>query len=301
MFHMMFYRVDIFQELGIEPPNTWCELYTIIPILHRRNMQVGLPYSAMQAATLNEAVMVARHGMGIRNLFTTLLFQRDQDIFTPDYSRTTFDQEASIDAFVQWTEFYTHHGLPVFYDFYNRFRTGMMPLGFQGFWMYNTLMVAAPEIRGMWEMMPIPGTLQPDGSINRSAGATGEGAILLRDSDDVYAAWEFIRWWTSAETQARFGMDLEMLMGPAARYNPANLQAFSMLPWSMQEQRVIMEQWEWVREVPVVPGGYYVARSLDNAFRRVVFFNEHPRDVLTRFNRQINNELERRLLEFPVN
>jgi ABC-type glycerol-3-phosphate transport system substrate-binding protein len=300
MFHMMFYRADIFAELGIEPPDTWDDLYNIIPVLHRRNMQVGLPYDAMRAADLSSAVMVARAGMGIRNLFTTLLYQRDQDIFLPDGSATTFDQETSIDAFVQWTEFYTHHGLDLYFDFYNRFRTGMMPLGFQGFWMYNLLMVAAPEIRGMWEMAPMPGTRRPDGTVNRSAGSTGEGAIITRDTGDLDAAWEFVKWWTSAETQARFGMELEMLMGPAARYNPANLEAFSMLPWSMAEQRVIMEQWNWVREVPVVPGGYYVARSMDNAFRRVVIFGENPRDVLLRFNRNINEEITRRLLEFPA-
>lgn len=299
MFHMMFYRTDIFEELGIEPPETWDDLYNIIPVLHRRNMQVGLPYDAMRGATFAEAVMVARAGMGIRNLFTTLLYQQGQDIFIPDGSMTTFDQEESIEAFIKWTEFYTLHGLPLYFDFYNRFRTGMMPIGFQGFWMYNMLMVAAPEIRGMWEMMPMPGTLQPDGTIDRSAGVTGEGAMMIYGTQDVDASWQFLQWWTSAEIQARYGMELEMLMGPAARYNTANLEAFSLLPWSIAEQNVIMEQWEWVREVPVVPGGYYVARSLDNAFRRVVIFGENPRDVLLRFNRNINEEIERKLREFP--
>ena len=300
MWHMMFIRTDIFDELGIEPPNTWDDLYRIIPVLHRRNMQVGLPYTSMQAPSMDQAIMVARAGLGIRNMFTTLLFQRNQDIFTPDHATTTFDQEASIEAFVQWTEFYTHHGLPIFFSFYNRFRTGMMPIGFEGYWLYNMLMAAAPEIRGMWEMHPMPGTLQPDGTINRTVGATGEGSIILADTQDVDAAWQFVKWWTSAETQARFGMELEMLMGPAARYNPANIEAFHLLPWSLQEQQVLMSQWQYVREVPVVPGGYYVARSLDNAFRRVVIQGESPRDVLLRFNRQINDELARRLLEFPV-
>jgi len=300
MFHMMFYRTDILEELGVEPPQTWDDFYSLIPILHRRNMQIGLPYDAMRGATLNEAVMVANAGMGIRNMFVTLLYQRGQNVFLPDGSMTTFDQEASIEAFVQWTEFYTHHGLPLYFDFYNRFRTGMMPLGFQGFWMYNMLMVAAPEIRGMWEMAPMPGTLQPDGTIDRTVGTTGEGTVILNGTEDVEAAWEFVKWWTSAETQARFGMELEMLMGPAARYNTANLEAFTMLPWSMAEQRVIMEQWNWTREVPVIPGGYYVARNIDNAFRRVYNLRENPRDVLLRFNRDINAEIERRLLEFPL-
>ena len=40
---MMFVRTDIFEELGLTPPETWDDLYEIAPILQRNNMEVGLP------------------------------------------------------------------------------------------------------------------------------------------------------------------------------------------------------------------------------------------------------------------
>ena len=44
-FHMMFYRVDTFAELGLEIPKTWEDLYTIMPVLQNKHMQIGLPTS----------------------------------------------------------------------------------------------------------------------------------------------------------------------------------------------------------------------------------------------------------------
>ena len=53
----MFYRTDIFEELGIEPPETWEDLYRIIPVLQRNNMEIGLPYQQMDGQNLIDAGM----------------------------------------------------------------------------------------------------------------------------------------------------------------------------------------------------------------------------------------------------
>jgi hypothetical protein len=91
-----------------------------------------------------------------------------------------------------------------------------------------------------------------------------------------------------------------MLMGPAARYNTANIGAFKKLPWSDAEQEIILEQWREVAEIPVVAGGYYMARNIDNAFRRVVLQMENPRDMLLRFDRDINDEIARKQEQFGI-
>lgn len=49
-----------------------------------------------------------------------------------------------------WTRFYTDYSFPLTYDFYNRFRTGEMPLGLAPYSMYNTLSALAPELDGLW-------------------------------------------------------------------------------------------------------------------------------------------------------
>jgi ABC-type glycerol-3-phosphate transport system substrate-binding protein len=252
----------------------------------------------MRGASIADAMTVSEAGMGTRHILTTLMLQNNISVYTDDKTRTTFTEDASVEAFKTWCGLYTMYGLPLWYDFYNRFRIGIMPLGIQGYWMYNNLSVAAPELRGLWAMTPIPGTRQKDGTVNRAEGAAGEGAIIIKGTKDLDAAWAFLKWWTGADAQARYGQELEMLMGPAARYNTANTEAFSRLPWSAAEQALIKEQWQSVTEIPVVAGGYYTARNIDNAFRRVVQQMENPRDMLLRFNKDINDEIARKQQEF---
>ena len=42
-FPMMFYRLDILAELGLEIPETWDELYDIMSVLQNKKLEVGLP------------------------------------------------------------------------------------------------------------------------------------------------------------------------------------------------------------------------------------------------------------------
>ena len=130
-----------------------------------------------------------------------------------------------------------------------------MPLGISSYSTYNTLVVFAPEIRGLWDFTLIPGTLKEDGTIDwnkRSIKLVRSGAVVLlytlgiptlilfcwiigkilikssqvcTGSDNEEKAWEFLKWWASAETQLRFGRELESVMGSSARYATANVDA----------------------------------------------------------------------------
>ena len=293
-FFMMFYRKDIFKELSIEPPQTWNDLYAIMPAIQRNNMQVGLPYTATDAWSL------IGMGMGAQNLFPTLLYQHGGRFYNEDLSRTGFDEPEAIAAFKEWTNFYTQHSFPLLYDFYNRFRTGEMPVGIQHYTLYNLLSVAAPEIRNLWDMIPIPGTVRSDGTIDRSSGASGTACILMDNAKDKDSAWKFLKWWTSAEAQTRYGREQEAIMGPAARYNPANIEAFMNMSWSDREINNLLEQWKQVREIPEVPGGYYTSRNLDNAFRSVIINWDNPREALFLWNKETNKEIDRKRKEFGI-
>lgn len=276
-FNMMFYRTDVFADLELEPPQTWDDFYRIAPIIQRSNMEVG-----------------------VGDVFAALLFQRGGDYYTPDLKQTAFDSKAAMEAFHEWTGFYTKYSFPLSFDFYNRFRTGEMPLGIQSYTFYNMLSAAAPEIRDLWEMMPIPGTVNEEGEIVRTQGGSGTAAILLSASKNKDAAWEFLKWWTSDEVQARYGRELEALMGPAARYDTANVEAFKALPWSPEQQKLLLSQWAQVKEIPEIPGSYYVSRGLENAFRTVVYDGENPRETFHYWINEINAELERKLIEFGL-
>lgn len=290
-FFMMFYRKDIFKELSIDPPQTWDELYKLIPVLQRNNMSIGLPYMGVTAAGSIDA------GLGAKDMFPTLLLQNGGTFYKDDRSATALDSPQAYHAFKMWSEFYTKYGFPVTYDFNSRFRTGEMPLEISIYTLYNMFSAAAPEIRDMWDMVPIPGVKNPDGSINRSAGASGTADIIFKKAQNKEACWKFLDWWTSSETQYTFGVSLENIMGPGARYNTANIDAFDRLPWSKEEVGKIEEQRKYIQEVPEIPGSYFTARCLDNAFRAVIMSGKNAREQFEQENQNINDELKRKRIE----
>ena len=92
-------------------------------------------------------------------------------------------------------------------------------------------MVSAPEIRGLWDFTLIPGTEVTDESgktyIDRSDFITGSATMMIKTEDELLRnnSWEFMKWWADADTQVRFGREIEALLGSSARYATANKDA----------------------------------------------------------------------------
>ncbi len=290
-YYVMFYRTDVFAEQGLTVPTTWEAFYDVLTALQRNNMTVGLPYTMLSTQATIEA------GIGAKDIFSTLVLQRNATFYSEDGREILLEQPEIIDAFRQWTEFYNQYQISLEYNFYNRFRTGEMPLGIQGYGVYNMLSAAAPEIRGKWAMAEVPGTVNENGEINKTISAAGSGVVMLSNSVHKEAAWEFIQWWASADAQGRYGNELEQLMGAASRYNPANPDAVALLPWEEDELALLMAQREQIRELPEVLGGYYVSRGLDNAFRNVLYSGANYKEALMEQNTKINAELTRKQQE----
>jgi ABC-type glycerol-3-phosphate transport system substrate-binding protein len=293
-FHMMFYRKDIFRELSIEPPKTWKEMYAVIPVLQRNNMQIGLPYQQVDSMDLIQA------GMGARNLFPTLLLQNGGSFYIENDTKTGLTQPEAYTAFKQWTDFYANYGFINKFDFYTRFRSGEMPLGIASYGMYNMFTAAAPEIRNEWAMIPIPGMEQSDGSINRSEGAGGGASIMFNKIKNPDAGWAFLEWWSSPEVQLKFATQLETLLGTAARLNTANIKTFEKMPWSKSEAETLLDQWKDVKEIPEVPGGYYTVRMVDTAFSKVFYNNMNARATLYKYCQLIDEEIARKRKELGL-
>lgn len=306
-FLMMFYRSDILQELGLTVPNTWDDVFDMIPVLQKRNMEFGLPYSVPAKSAsgaigdVSGTVGSLSSSGGVLTLLS-FLYQQGEELFIDDGIATNLDHETAVAAFSRWTELYELYKLPLDYNVSNRFRMGEMPLVIANYGLYNELQVFAPELRGKWGFTLLPGTIQADGSIDRStpAGSSQTGSIIMHNSQHVDEAWEFLKWWTSTEVQMEFGRQIESIMGPAGRYPTANVQALAGLPWSVEEYEKLITQWSWTRGVPEVPGGYMIGRYLDNAFRQVVYNNKPARDILADYNRLINEEITRKRVEFDL-
>lgn len=296
-FYMMFYRKDIFQELELTPPNTWEEFWDVMKVIQSNNMEVGLPYTSVDASGSVD------NGMGSRNIFSALLLQNGGRFYNDNLSETDLGTAEALDAFQIWTDIYTKMDSQVTYDFYNRFRSGDMPLGLAMYTEYNRLSAAAPEIAGLWEMIPIPGTIMEDGTINRAQGGSGSASVMLRaaeDHDNVESAWTFLKWWCSAEAQTRYALDIEAVLGVVGRVATANREAFNNLSWNGKEFKNLMTAWDEIQEIPEAPGGYYLTRDLDNAFRDVVYNNRNARESLLSWKLSVDAEIQRKREEFGL-
>ncbi len=287
-YNVLFYRKDIMEELGLEVPQTWQDLINIMPLIQQNNMTVAIPsvYNSTTAPDLTN--------------FYDILYQNGGSVYSKNGERTVIDGEAGVAAFEMHTRFFTHYKLPTQFDFVNRFRSGEIPLGIGSYAMYNTLVVFAPEIRGLWDFTLLPGTEKEDGTIDRSGNSWGNCSMMLQNSDNKELAWEFMKWWANSETQVRFGRELESVMGASARYATANTKAFEGLAWSSDEMEVLREQWSWTKGTPEVAGSYYTSRHIVNAIRKVVTQNDDPRETLLDYARTINEELLKKRIEFGL-
>lgn len=53
-------------------------------------------------------------------------------------------------------------------------------------------------------------------------------------------------------------------------------------------------------DIPQTPASYYVNRNILNAFRRVVYYNETPREVINKYAQDMDRELIRKRQEFGL-
>jgi len=175
-----------------------------------------------------------------------------------------------------------------------------MPLAFADYTNFNTLEVFAPELRGLWGFARMPGLKKEDGTIDRSVSTGTVASMIFTNSKIPDLAWEVMKWWISADTQLRFGRELESLMGAAARYATANYEAFKRLPWGSEQMSVLDEQRAWTVGVPEVPGGYFVSRHIINAARKILNEGMDTRETLLDYTITINDELIKKRKEFGL-
>ncbi len=304
-FNVMFYRKDVLDELGLEPPNTWKELIEMLPTIQGNNLSIGIPTAAGSASTATASTAIASSVPDL-SLYFTLLFQYGGDMYNDEGTRTTVDTEAGVKAFDDYLRYFNDYGLPVIYDFVSRFRSGEMPIGICTYAQYNTLMVSAPEIRGLWDFTVIPGTERIDENgnvyIDRSDFITGNATMMIATDDEQVKlnSWEFMKWWAEPETQVRFGREIEALLGSSARYATANRDAFSQLSWSYNDINVLNEQWDSTVGIREVPGGYYTGRHIANACRKVINEKTDSRETIIDYSIMINDEIDRKRREFGM-
>jgi ABC-type glycerol-3-phosphate transport system substrate-binding protein len=284
---MMFYRKDILDELGLEIPVTWDEMKAAFSVLAKNQMDLGM--------------------LPTEQVFAMFLYQYGGEYYNEDATRSALDSDIAIRAFKECCEYYTDYKLEREAPVDQRFRTGEAPIVISDFTLYNQLQVSAPDIKGLWGFAMVPGTVRDDGTMDHSVSSTGTAAIIMNQTKNRNASWEFLKWWVSTDIQSQYGNEMEAVLGPSARYPAANIEAFNKLPWPTRDFNTLMNQFDWIKGIPQVPGGYFSWRNVNNAFYRVVIAESEqrkqqmqPREALMEYVRYINEEITFKRKEFGL-
>jgi len=285
-FYVLFYRDDMMSQFNIPVPNTWPEVVSILPELQRQGLNFFVPLSGPAA---NKPFMYT----------APFFYQFGGDVHAPDALATAINTEESLQALRFMTDLYMIYSLPLqVANFYIAFRYGTIPIGVSNFETYLRLTVAAPEIAGAWNIALHPGIDDGSGNIARWATGSGQSIMILEDSQQQYAAWQFLQWWLSTETQVAYANNLMTLFGPEFIWNTANLNAFAQLQIPIEHRDVILAQWGYLREVPLTPASYIIEREISNIWNRVVFDGDNLRSATDASVIRINREIRRRMEEF---
>ncbi len=280
-FYCMFYRTDIMNELGIEIPQTWDDMIEILPVLQKNSMNIGMPANRL-------------HTLAI------YMYQKDESIYNSKFTKTNIANNVAIESFSEITDLFSDYEVPQTINFVSKFRTGSIPIGIAEYTTYNTLEVSAPELSGVWEFAPIPGMRNKDGTIDRTSVGQTNGCVLMKKGKNTENGWKFIDWWTSSETQAEYGQEIENVLGSSARYASANIEAVSELPWIKSNYEQLLSIWKDVKGIPEIPGGYYMEREINFAFSAVVNNKKDVAEELNDAATEINKEIKSKRTEFGM-
>lgn len=284
-FPVMYYRKDILEELGIDVPTTWDQMKVIMSVLNNNQMELGM--------------------LPKEEVFAMILYQNGGEYYNESGSKSTLDSDNAVNAFKQYCEYYSDYKLDATTSEEERFRTGECPIIISNIATYNNLQVSAPDIKGLWGIAPVPGTVQEDGSINNLVGCSGLASVIMDQSEHKEAAWEFLKWWSSKDVQNQFSQEMESLMGAAARVCTANMDAFSMLSWNQTDYESLQEQLGKIKGIPQVPGGYFTWRNINNAYYSVITKDKDgqtasPKEELVDKVILINEEINYKRNEFNL-
>ena len=276
-FDMLFIRTDIFEDLGLEVPKTWEEFSETATKIQRNNLQVYMPST----------------------FYPTVLVQNGLKLYDEEKGISTLTEARQIQCFIEYTDWFTKYKFPKAMDsFFNRFRIGSAPMGISPYTLITQIEVAAPEIADRWTAVTLPGVKTGSGEINFSSSAEGTGCGITKLSKNTEKAWEFLKWWVSAETQTAYSENVESILGPIGRVATASNKAFSELDWSNDIVPALLSQRENTVNLPQLPGGYYVTRGIEQAYWNVVEQNANPTDTLIKWGDIVNNEMIRKKAEY---
>ena len=284
-FDAVIYRTDIFENLGLEVPDTWDELVDLLPSLQRYGMNFYHNISS---------------GVGYKWFYQTtpLIFQNGGQLYAEDGTMTAIDQPGAVKGLKRLGELFVAYSLDTqVQEFFNSFRYSVLPIGIIDSNTYVLIKNGATELEGQWKLAPYLGTVQEDGTINRNFVANGSGGVIFAATKRAAEAWEFMKWWTSEETQVEYTYTLRSTYGDTYFWLPSNVNALEQAPIDQEDKEIILDMVRELRDVPRTPGQYLLERSISDIWNAMVFDGTSAQVAADEKVIAINREIRKKMQE----
>lgn len=246
---MLFYRKDLLDAAGVQPPKTWDELITVADAVQKKSGIAGL-------------AMYYGKGNGQQNLFLWMnyLWGKGGDLFNEDYSATRFTEPAAVEATQQYLDLLLKHKVAapgsvqfVEGDAVNSVAQGNSAMVMVWWWVYSVLTgsksTLKPEQVGF---APMP--KYADGNPVSYALSLPFAVSALSKQKD--AAWEFMKWVSRPELEQACAIDksdpntsdivvthTESFLDP--KVNEANHGLHKVAAQSLEGSRILPQLKEW--------------------------------------------------------
>lgn len=278
-----YYRTDILQEIGAEVPKTWDEMKSLSNKLKAREMEI---YYDWQGDTASRST----------GRLLPFVFQRGTDIYTEDGQASNLDDPRVIEGFKELIGLFQDYKWPLEDPGYQTFIDGATPIQIYQNWYYS-VWERSPQIAGKWEIDEVPGTLQKDGTIDRTNTGKMLTWSITTPSKQKEAAAKFLEWSVSPEFVAKFS---KMVYNSPDKWRLffSSRDGLDQSGFPEEQMHLAKAALDNVKMQRAIVGGYVADRYIDFAFHSVVLQNKDPEEALKSAAKDSTDEIQRKLKEF---
>lgn len=259
--NVVYYRTDIFDEVGVEPPSTWEELYEVSEAL------IDAGYDTPYATDVGYDSFSAQ-------AFQDFVRQAGGSLISEDQTEWTIDTPEAHEAIEHWVALfdngYSSPEGPQFLDRVPYMIGDDSAFMINGPWFPGWLDEAAGD---GWTDDHLGAAVPPSGPDSIATSFGGGSLVVLEDGDNPDAAWMVAQYMAGPEVQAEWYSMFGNLPAVEASWNDESIADDPLL-------EAVQESLPYAEPTPGVPGWEEVGNMIGEELERVTRGDVSPEDAL---------------------
>jgi len=261
---VLYYNKDLFSKAGLDPnkpPKTWDELVSMGQKLTKdlnndgKTDQWGLS-------------LVLKADEGCVYDWLIFLWQNDGVLFSDDFTKSRFNEQPGVEALQLYVDMVHKHKIMPLAPPANGFANGLIAMTIASTSRLSTNIGALKDNLGV---APLPMKKK------QATGVGGANLAIFSATKNKQAAWEFVKWMSSADINLRWSIATGYLPLRKSVVSSAKYQEFLT---KEPRAKVIVDQMPFAIVRPNIPAYAPGSREIGLAVEEAVFGNKDPKTTL---------------------